>query len=263
MDYIKEFLFLRERINHSYIRPKLLMMLGADSDSIKNALDNPKVWFQIKLRLEMLFDVGENVFLLESPEVFQDLKQEVESVIKRIDENRINLDENNNINSIIIKDCKRLSEILSSMSDCEYLISTQNFDLSIQNYPMKNSADLKKDCVKLSALINKAVELDFKSNEGLKEIGKEYWKLRCSLEKDVITETVKMDREKGVTGTEFRVILNSLFSTDWIAEEALSLHAKVEEKKKRVSVLLVEKNVNSIEELFLQISGKLTKYLEL
>ena len=77
MQYNREFLNLRERLNHSYVTPRLLMAVKPDANAINNTFENPKIWHQIKLRINLLFDIGENIFKLECPEVFWRIKKEI------------------------------------------------------------------------------------------------------------------------------------------------------------------------------------------
>ncbi|UCH96768.1 MAG: hypothetical protein JSV88_07920 [Candidatus Aminicenantes bacterium] len=261
MQYNREFLNLRERLNHSYVTPRLLMAVKPDAKSIKNTFENPKIWHQIKLRIHLLFDIGENIFKLECPEVFGRIKKELDSIIRGIDEIRLILKKDREICQQAVDYSYALSNYLNDMAGYEYVTK---YDQLIMHKNQKENRlkEIREGCQILAEKIVKSMKMEGGWEKQFLELGKKYWHHRIFLEKVLIEQMVIIDRQRMISGKKFWDALYILIDTDAAAEELLALEISKDERQKRMEILLSEKNSNSIRQYFKTIENKLINFLE-
>lgn len=261
MKYITEFLNLRERLNHNYIKPKLLLVIRPDPQTIRYTFKNPKIWYQIKLRVNLLFDIGENIFKLECPEVLVDLKNKIEKVIDGIDKLVAVVEEDLDFCQQVVNDSGLLSDLLHEMSNYVYTVRYDNIEMRDKQKTIDKN-QIKETFRKMVETLEKALTLYGGHDKDFLELGKNYWDNRVSLEKIVIQQVIFNDRKSIIPGKKFWDTLFLLIDTDWIAEEALSIEAIMTERKKKVDKLLKEKNMGSIHGYFEKVESNLIRVLE-
>jgi hypothetical protein len=261
MQYNREFLNLRERLNHSYVTPRLLMAVKPDANAINNTFENPKIWHQIKLRINLLFDIGENIFKLECPEVFGRIKKELKTIIRKIDDIRLILHKNEEVCQQVVDDSNALSNFLNDMSGYEYVIKYDQL-ITHKNQERNRLTEIQKGFLDLAKMIEKSRTMEGGWEKQFLEFGKNYWDHRVSLEKVLIEQMVIIDRQRMISGKEFWDALYILIDTDAAAEELLALEISKNERQKRMERLLSEKKCNSIKQYFKTIENKIINFLE-
>jgi hypothetical protein len=261
MKYITEFLNLRERLNHNYIKPKLLLVIQPDQETIRHTFKNPKIWYQIKLRINLLFDIGKNIFKLECPEVFVDLKKQIEKVIEVIDKLVSLVEEDPDVCQDVVKNSGSLTDLLHDMSKYVYTVRYDDIDMS-NNQRIIDTIQIKETFRELVEILENALTLNGGEDEDFLALGRNYWDNRVFLEKIVVQQVIFNDMQSIIPGKKFWDTLFLLINTDWIAEEALSIEAFMTERKKKVDKLLEEKNMDSIRGYFEKIESILISALE-
>ena len=261
MKYITEFLNLRERLNHNYIKPKLLLVIQPDPETIRHTFKNPKIWYQIKLRINLLFDIGKNIFKLECPEVFVDLKKRIEKVIDGIDKLVTAIEKYPGVCQDVVNDSGLLSDLLHEMSNYLYIVRYDDIEMS-EKQKTTDTNQIKEIFLKLVETLENSLTLNGGGGEDFLALGRNYWDKRVCLEKIVIQQVIFNDMQSIIPGKKFWDTLFLLIDTDWIAEEALSIEASMTERKKKVDKLLAEKNMGSIRGYFDKVESNLIRALE-
>ena len=260
MDRLREFMGLRERLNHDYIS-KLLMMLDKDPATIKGVFENPKMWFNIKLRIRMLFDVGTDLFGLKSPEVFEGLQCKIEELIVCIDKDISTIDEDVQCTADILDNCRKLSDTLSSMAHYSYLADYDKVpsnQLKQEDYVLK----IKELFKRIFEGVLSAMEIDDDHKNELGGIGLKFWQERCNLEKVVLECLVRTDKQPQIPDRKLSEALFILNIIDRFAEEVMSKDANYHERKTEAERLFEDNNVKSSQDLFLKTEEKLLALLE-
>ncbi len=252
---LARFLILREKLNHTYIKAKLLTNLDRTPESVKEILGNPKTWYQVKLRIKMLFEVGTEVFNLSCPDVFDILRNKIERTINWIDEKRSHLDDDTSIAASIHSDCKNLSDMISSMSDFVYFGLPNDGSMTEQDLVHARD-DIDRSYKRLIELLNSAPCKKSKVAEDLYGLNKLYWTERCLLEKRVIEILTKLDAQQPVSIDDFRNVLFYVSDTDDIAEVILAINASADEKEERLSHLPL------LEDVFSESKTKIFNFLK-
>lgn len=261
MKYITEFLNLRERLNHNYIKPKLLLVIQPDPETIRRTFNNPKIWYQIKLRINLLFDIGKNILKLECPEVFVDLKKKIEKVIDGIDKLVAVVEEDPDVCQDVVKNSGLLSDLLYDMSNYVYTVRYDDIEMSDKQKTIDTN-QIKETCRILVETLENALTLNGGWDNDFLELGKNYWDKRVFIEKIVIQQVIFNDMQSIIPGKKFWDTLFLLIDTDWIAEEALSIEASMTERNKKADKLLAEKNMGSIRGYFEKVESNLIHALE-
>jgi len=261
MKYITEFLNLRERLNHNYIKTKLLLLIQPDPETIRHTFKNPKIWYQIKLRINLLFDIGKNTFKLESQEVFVDLKKRIEEVIDDLDKLVATVEDEPDACQQVVNNSMLLSELLHNMSNYVYTVRYDDIEMSDKQKTIDTS-QIKETFRKLVETLENTLIVNGGWDNDFLELLRNYWDVRVSLEKLVIQQVIFNDLQSIIPGKKFWDILFLLIDTDWIAEEALSIEASMLERKKNVDKLLAEKKMESIRDYFEKVESNLISALE-
>jgi hypothetical protein len=261
MQYITEFLNLRERLSHSYIIPKILMSLNPKPEIIDYIFENPKSWYQVILRTRLLYDIGENVFKLDCPDVFGKIKNQMEDIILDIENIRKIPDKSQEDCQQIINHANTFSDLVHRMAEFQYVVKHDELKAFIDSEKIQFEG-IRETCRSMEEKIDEALLLAGGWEKEFLDLGIEYWNLRVSLESTLIRQMLLLDQIRVIPGDLFWETLYVIIDSDWIAEEALAAGTPQSNRKKTVEKLLIEKNMNSIEQYFTTMETKLLIFLE-
>ena len=254
MDPIIEFLALRERLNHSYVRPKLLMLLEPNPQTVFSVLSNPKIWYQIKLRIKMLFSIGAVDLQLECTEAFSGAQMAITKLTARIDQSCANPSLTKEEASVVVTDCNAISSHLTALEQWDYA----------ERHEAAQPETLEAIAGRIRASVQSLsnhLTLAMRGEADLRSLGFLYWLDRCGLEHSVIRQFAHINRLRSISREPLRRSIQCMARTDWMAEEVLSLELSPIGRRERVAELLVSARASNITELFTSAGDELVQHL--